>query len=334
MAKGNKTTADGTTTTAIPVAILHWLFGPHFFDVGAILCIGIGVAMALSSDPKDVSAALWFFAIAALLAFGRAGHWIATTDSLPLPKAAMAFLLAGAIGACWYIAHSWTQSKLAVLPWLEVEVRSAIVSDSGPRTMYMVRYPSAFGDTLSPIIYLAYLRIVNNSDSPKSIDSMEFEVSKEPDGQWEELSSIPLTDMSLVTITDQAPPTSRTLDFGRGTFRLATQPVGDSGFLTALVPNLMEVSIRQPIAPHTPKYGWVALDSLRHASLAPGQIFLRVKVREGSRESSAITEFPRPIDRFSMETNCGYIVITNQRTDLTASHVKYWSDPFTTLPQK
>ena len=30
--------------------ILHWIFGSHFLEVGAILCIGIGVAMALSTD--------------------------------------------------------------------------------------------------------------------------------------------------------------------------------------------------------------------------------------------------------------------------------------------
>lgn len=92
--------------------VLHWLFGPHMFDVGAIACVGIGVGMALSSDPKDISAALWFFGIAAVLAAGRAGHWLVTEDSPPLPKPILAVVLFGAIGALWIISYSWTHNKL------------------------------------------------------------------------------------------------------------------------------------------------------------------------------------------------------------------------------
>jgi hypothetical protein len=93
-------------------SLFHWLFGPHMFDVGAVLCIGIGLAMALSTDPKDIQAALWFFGIAALLALGRAGHWLVTDDSLPLPKPLLAAILFGGIGTLWIIAHSWAHGKL------------------------------------------------------------------------------------------------------------------------------------------------------------------------------------------------------------------------------
>jgi len=37
--------------------VLHWLFGPHMFDVGAILCVGVGLALASSTDQKDIPAA-------------------------------------------------------------------------------------------------------------------------------------------------------------------------------------------------------------------------------------------------------------------------------------
>jgi hypothetical protein len=81
------------------------LFGPHFFDVAAALRIGTGLALALSADPKDIPSALWFFGIAALLAAGRASHWLVTEDSLPLPKPLLAALLFGGIGALWITAH-------------------------------------------------------------------------------------------------------------------------------------------------------------------------------------------------------------------------------------
>jgi len=69
--------------------------------------------MVLSSDPKDVPAALWFFGLSALWAAGRAGHWLVTDPSPPLPKPLLAALLFGCIGALWIISHSWASSKLA-----------------------------------------------------------------------------------------------------------------------------------------------------------------------------------------------------------------------------
>jgi hypothetical protein len=82
------------------------------FDVGAVLCIGIGLAMAFSSDPKDIYAALWFFGIAAVLAIGRAGYWLVTDDSLPLPNTLLAAILFGSVGSLWITAHSWAHGKL------------------------------------------------------------------------------------------------------------------------------------------------------------------------------------------------------------------------------
>lgn len=122
--------------------LLHWLFGPHFFDVGAVLCVGIALAMALSSDPKDVSRALWLFGIAALLAIGRAGHWLVTEGSPPLPKPLLAAVLFGAIGFLWISAHIWASSKLpkagVIIPERLQPVGSPISpkADSPARTGY------------------------------------------------------------------------------------------------------------------------------------------------------------------------------------------------------
>ncbi len=92
--------------------LLHWLFGPHMFDVGAVLCISIGLGLALSTDPRDIAASQWFFGIAAILAMGRAGHWLVTEDSLPLPKPVLAAVLFGVIGSLWITTYSWAHGKL------------------------------------------------------------------------------------------------------------------------------------------------------------------------------------------------------------------------------
>jgi hypothetical protein len=95
-------------------SLFNWICGPHFFDVGAVLCIGIGFTLALSSDSKDISLALYFFGIAALLAFGRAGHWLVTDDSPPLPKPFLAVLLFGGIGVLCILTNSWIEKKLSL----------------------------------------------------------------------------------------------------------------------------------------------------------------------------------------------------------------------------
>jgi hypothetical protein len=39
--------------------LFNWVFGTHTFDLAATACIGFGIGMALSSDPKDVHISMW-----------------------------------------------------------------------------------------------------------------------------------------------------------------------------------------------------------------------------------------------------------------------------------
>ena len=202
-----------------------------------------------------------------------------------------------------------------------------MVSDSGPKTMYMVRYPSSFGDTVSPIFYLLYLKILNADDRPHPVDSVRFEVAKDADGPWEQVESIPLGGVSLLTIADSYVPSNRTIEMRHAAYRLADQPIGQRGFFSGLQPGFLEDELKHPLKPGSPVYGWVALDSLRHVGLTPGRIYLRLVVGSGSSETSSVSEFPQLNDLTMMELNCGSILVTTGSVDLSTLHLKYFSDP-------
>jgi hypothetical protein len=315
------------------LSFADWIFGSHFFDVFIGIAVGAVLSMGLSSERRDISLALWILAITAGLTACRAGHWLLTAKNLPLPRGLLAFVLFGLIGLSWYWLYGWLAKKLDTTAWFSAEVRSAAVSDTGPRTIYMVRHPSSFGDTISPIIYLAYIQIANNEDIPKSINSMTIEVSRDDSGPWEELKYMPLSSMSVLTVSGVDIRGPGAIRLGHGTFRFSTVPREDAlkkADITILGPTILENEFQKPLLPHIPVYGWIGLDSFRHTGLAPGRIYFRITLRDGSqsRGSSAVIELPRPVDNVAMEANCGFIEVTGVAVDVSSAHLKYYSDPF------
>jgi len=91
--------------------ILRWLFAPQMFAVGGVLCIGTGVAFAVTTDPKEISVALWFFGISAVWALGTVVQWLRTDRSLPLRKPYLALLLIGFTVAIWFVSTLWVVNK-------------------------------------------------------------------------------------------------------------------------------------------------------------------------------------------------------------------------------
>ena len=311
--------------------LANWIFGSHFFDVAFGIAIGAVLAMALSSERHDIRIATSLLLITVGLAAARAGHWLTTETILPLPRMVLAPILFAFIGIAWYATHVWISNKLADHPWFQISVRSAIVSDSGPLTSIMAHYQSTDGDTLSPILYLAYVELANNDDQPRSIDGLKFEVGKDAEGPWEEVMSIPLNQVDLVLLLEQGKTASSSLTMCSGTFRMGTAPpkgATANSFHVALVPALLEDSLSTPIQPHSSLYGWIALDSLRHSSAAPGDIYLRVKVSEGAspNELFSVSEFPSSNSKMVMNVNCGVIVTYARTFDLSKSAVRYYSD--------
>ena len=106
---------------------LHFIFGPHTFEVLAFFLAAAGIAFALSSDRDDVVKANWFLGAAFLLALGRSAHLMLTWKETPPPRYVLSFLLFGAIGVGWVIVYDWVGGKLQKLENLP----SAVNTSSG-----------------------------------------------------------------------------------------------------------------------------------------------------------------------------------------------------------
>jgi len=95
--------------------VLHFVFGPHTFEVVAFFLAAMGIAFALSSDRDDVVKANWFLGAAFLLALGRAAHLMLTWKATPPSRYVLSFLLFGAIGVGWVVVYDWANGKLQKL---------------------------------------------------------------------------------------------------------------------------------------------------------------------------------------------------------------------------
>jgi hypothetical protein len=211
------------------------------------------------------------------------------------------------------------------------EVRSAFVSDSGPITLYMVTYPSMFGQTASPVLYLAVIQVTNLQDVVSTIDEFKVAASKELEGPWEDLVPVPLAITNLYVLGIHT-PYPKVMEVGRGTYRLGTSMTKEDMRNAALLraDPALEFELTKPIQPHSTISGWVALDSLRHVGLTPGQIYFRITLRDAANKGGRyVTPLPiRQPGEPLMDVNIGSLQVVGLLTDISNFHVKYYSDPF------
>lgn len=232
-------------------------------------------------------------------------------------------------GGWWLLEKNLPPAK--DLLSFSAEVRSACVSDSGPLTLYMVTYPSLFGETASPVLYLTFMQVTNLQDVASTISEFRVAVSKEPEGPWEDLVPIPLATTSLYVL-GKSPASPKVLALGRGTYRLGTpMTTNDMKNAALLLANpILESEFARPIQPHSPISGWVALDSLRHVGLTPGQIYFRVTIHDTANKGGKYV-VPLPIrspGESSMDVNTGTLQVTGVNADISSYHVKYYGAPF------
>lgn len=209
-----------------------------------------------------------------------------------------------------------------------VEVRSALVSDSGPLTLFMVGYPSAFGQTASPIFYLTYIRITNHQDIACIINDINLSVSKQLSGPWEELVPIPLKSVKLYSLGAKT-PYPKMVALERSTYRLGTpMKIEDMKHAALLNANpILESELTNTILPHQSIGGWAAFDSRTHKGLTPGQIYFRLTLQDTAGKSgSYITPHPVPTNS-TTDLDGGGLLVTGGLSDISKYHVKYYSVP-------
>lgn len=211
-----------------------------------------------------------------------------------------------------------------------VEVRSAVVSESGPITLYMVTHPSMFGNTASPVFYMAYVQITNLQNIPTTIREIKFAVSEQPDGPWESLVPIPLAHTNLYAL-GASTPYRKTLAFSSGTYRLATLVKKDMEKAARLFAKpALQSELSNAIEPHRTVTGWVALDPPSHRSMPPGRFYLRVALGDTAhRNGTYVVELASgKAEEVSVDVDNGSIEVLGILEDISSYYLRYYSDPY------
>ncbi len=313
---------------------------------GKGLAMAITLALALygaKGNPGPVGIVLLSAGIAGCLLYAFSGWALKKSLSSAEKMGRMSILAVAACGgAAFYGRQFWPQLPAPTATSKEnpfsVEVRSALVSDRGPLTMFMLGYRSMLGDTASPVFYLAYIQLTNLQDLPSTISDFKIAASKEQEGPWEDLMPIPLSNAVLFSPGIKTPHAK----IGRlqcGTYRFACVKRKEDMRLSAVmrISPALESEIAKPIQPHTTVRGWVALDSPRHLGLSPGQIYFRVKIGDTTNKQAGSYVTPLPIkhrEDTSMDVNCGAIEVVGERAaDFSKFHVRYYDEPYPTPEQ-
>ena len=236
-----------------------------------------------------------------------------------------------ALSFCLYWQSSvWKNQNTSLTPF-SVQVRSALVSDTGPLTLYMVEYPSMFGQTVSPVFYLAFIQITNLQDFASTISHFTVSASKRSDGPWENLEPIPLSSVRLFALGVDT-PSPKNVVFKHETYRLAT-PMTTKDMKHAALLNATPALgplLANPIQPHSSISGWVALDPTTHKGLTPGQVYFRISLRDTANKND-IYVAPLPTEKdSSIDINNGSIQVTGLVTDISSFKVRFYSDPLPT----
>ena len=219
------------------------------------------------------------------------------------------------------------------LDTFNVEMRSLMISGDGPLTLFMVGYPSRFSQTASPVFYLAYMQITNNRDTAIALKNIALATASAPDGPWEDLPPIPLSQTTLYAlgmhkVNQPLEQGLNTLIFPYGVYSVRTpMHTGDMKRAAILLPNPLESELTKPIPAHQPVYGWVAFDSPKHTR--PRQGNFRITLRDTANRSTtySISLPTKQAGQAPMEFNPSHLQVVKGRTaDISRFTVRYYSD--------
>jgi len=207
--------------------MLHVLTGWVFLSILLPVLIGIGIGV-LSMAPPEFTVAKVCFSLAACILLTKTTWWVAVNgaESTTRERLLVCVVVFAFTGVLWAASIIWIRNRqpdsaVSKPEPFSAEVRSASVSDSGPLTYFMVSYPSLFGDTASPVLYLATSKLRICKMFLSTISDFKIAASKESEGPWEDLVPIPLSATILYSLGVETPH-AKNLILEHGTYRLGT----------------------------------------------------------------------------------------------------------------
>lgn len=315
------------------------MLGPLFswpaVSVYIAVLIGLGASM-MSMSPPEFQVSKICFSVAAFLLLVKFGSWVVTIQSSIWERGIIALLVFGLIGAGWAESIRWVRSRQpnedkSASPPFRAEIRSVVFHDGpGPLTLFMVAYSSKYGQTTSPVYYLANIQIVNLQNVDSTIVEYSVGVSDNIDGPWDNLIPISLKSTNLYILGISKGGTGK-IGFPFGAYRLASAMKQDDmrhAALLAPYPQL-EDELGKPIPPHRTINGWAAFDSKKRDGTKRN--FFRITVRDSANiKFSSVASLPigKSLDNETMvDTRVGLMIKTGVIEDIGGFHVRYYSDP-------
>ncbi len=299
------------------------------------LLVGGAISMVGLTPPEFIYARIGFILSAIVL--GTASViWAAVTEQPLGIRLFVTTPIALLIGIGLPESLQWVSKREAMVsslitPLYNVEVRSAMVYDGpGDLSLYMVGYKSMFGDTASPVFYLAHISITNQQNVMSTVEGYSVAVSDKEDGPWQDLMPISLLSTNLYALGIRNPGTG-SIGIPRGAYRLGT-PMAREDMAHAALLNAspkLEVELRTPIQPSQTVGGWAAFDLKDHETRGVRN-YIRIVVRDSAGKSfSGVVGLPRhqPGDS-EIDTQVGVITKVGPIVNISSFHVRYYSDPY------
>ena len=160
------------------------------------------------------------------------------------------------VHTCQYFWHTPQQPFAA-------EIRVVVpYTEKSPLAPFMVAYRSMRGIAISPVCYLANIKITNRKDVLASINSYSLHVSDDETGPWTSIPAIPLISTSLYHVGAVTPSATHkgSILFPRGTYRLGTSMQSDdlrNSHPIEATP-LLDLELQRSIPAHDTIQGWAA----------------------------------------------------------------------------
>lgn len=309
------------------------------------LCVAVLIGGLAMTGRFSVPAALGMFGLAWIIAVVGV-YRSSPLQSLPwMLRMLWTAFIGSALGIGVFHLGQWVGAKpltttapaKAVVAPFSVSVRFAFVSDApGPLSMFMAGYQSMYGETASPVVYLAFFQIVNAQDIPNTIDRFSVAVSDHPDGPWQSLVPISLRSARLFSLgVESNGGAGGVIALPRGISRLGTPMTPkDLGQAAPLNPiPILEGMLEKPIRPHETASGWAAFD-LSDRSRGFPRWHWRITLHDTAQASfTAVVASPKP-NALETDAQPALLQVAGPPVDLRSAHIRYYSDPFPNRPPK
>jgi hypothetical protein len=256
--------------------------------------------------------------------YSQTPEWLSRkeTDKFVLKWGKIAIFSLTIIGVLSFV--SWYNSKET--PTLLVDMRSTLIYTGDTKlNLFMGVYPSRHGLTASPLCYLSYFQLTNDSSLPQKISSYALYVSDNHGWTWHALPPIYIDSIRVFAL-GIATPRSGSITLAKGSYRLGSSMPPESLKNAALVElESLSQQLKDAIRPHASVEGWAGFDCVNGLKM-PNKRQYKLDLKDNFGVSHQVhLETPLRIEG-ETDITIGSIKLTGDKADLSGAYIKYYRD--------